>query len=92
MAVYVDQVVDYGQAVRERLGHSKWCHMTADTREELHAMAEAIGLRRSWFQDHDGVSWHYDITPGRREMAIRQGARAVTSREMGALITARRQG
>lgn len=28
----------------------RWCHLTADDYDELHAMAKLIGLRRSWFQ------------------------------------------
>ncbi len=43
MAVYVDSLRDWGW----RLGPS--CHMIADTNEELHAMAERIGLLRRWF-------------------------------------------
>ena len=28
------------------------CHMVADTLEELHIMADAIGVKRKWFQSH----------------------------------------
>jgi hypothetical protein len=82
VTVYIDQafipaVVPNGA----RTVRSRWCHMTADTVEELHLFAEQIGMRRSWFQpDHrPGVltirgSWHYDVTAGRRTAAIRAGA------------------
>ena len=49
----------------------------ADTFDELHAMADKIGLRREWFQGD-----HYDLTPNRREVAIREGAIAVSAKEL----------
>jgi hypothetical protein len=90
VAVYVDQIIDYGDAVKSRLGHSKWCHMTADTQPELHEAAEAIGLRRAWFQNKDGITWHYDIVPSKRALAIRNGAISVDYTKMAELIGSRR--
>jgi hypothetical protein len=43
------------------------------TVEELHAMADTIGLKRAWFQDRPGCP-HYDLTPRRREKALQNGA------------------
>lgn len=62
-----------------------WCHMTADTKEELHEFAARLGLRRSWFQDpvEQGSArpgspgaghWHYDVTKTVRARAVRLGA------------------
>ena len=43
MAVYVDS--------EEILWHGKlWCHLVADSLDELHTFAARLGLRRSWFQ------------------------------------------
>jgi hypothetical protein len=58
-------------------------HMQADTLEELHAMAERLGMRREWFQCKLGKPWHdhYDLTRERRQQAIALGAVAVTWRE-----------
>jgi hypothetical protein len=50
-----------------------WCHLVADSLEELHAFAARIGLRRSWFQDRASYP-HYDVTTDVRERAIRSGA------------------
>ncbi len=58
-------------------------HMQADTLDELHAMADQLGLRRSWFQSKPGKPWHdhYDLTRTKRDHAIRLGAVAITWRE-----------
>ena len=57
--------------------------MQADTLEELHAMADQLGLQPAWFQSRPGRPWHdhYDLTRSKRDHALRLGAIAVTSRE-----------
>ncbi len=83
MTVYVDEIRTYpaeaikGQA--RRYGR-EWSHMTADTEHELHAMAEAIGHQRSWFQAHASVP-HYDVVPSRRQRALDAGAVFKPARE-----------
>jgi hypothetical protein len=68
MPVYVDNA---GLA----FGRMRMSHMIADTFEELHAMAAAIGMRREWFQAAPPASFpHYDVAAGRRAKAIRLGA------------------
>jgi hypothetical protein len=47
-------------------------HMPADSLDELHAMADRLGVGR-WFQDKPGAP-HYDISKFNREGAIRNGA------------------
>lgn len=66
MSVYVDAPV-------WRLGRMHMCHMIADTPEELHAMADRLGLKRSWFQATASFP-HYDIAKTKRELAIAAGA------------------
>jgi hypothetical protein len=52
-----------------------WCHMDADTNEELHAMADKIGLKREWFQTGPTKGHeHYDITLPKRALAVKFGA------------------
>ena len=58
--------------VGARNGH-RWCHMHADTSEELHAFAVRIGLRRKWAQRSRAGLEHYDLTPARRAAAGRCG-------------------
>ncbi len=51
--------------------------MSDESYEELHAMAEALGIERRWFQGD-----HYDVPEEHRERAIALGAVPVTSREL----------
>lgn len=85
MSVYVDEIRHY-DVIRDRQAaraSRDWCHMFADTEEELHAMAKRIGMRREWYQDHstNPLMHHYDLTPRRRETAIKMGAIEETTRE-----------
>jgi hypothetical protein len=51
------------------------CHLWADTEEELHAMADRIGVARRWHQRPPKASWsHYDISLGKKALAIARGA------------------
>jgi hypothetical protein len=58
-------------------------HMQADTLDELHAMADKLGLRRSWFQSKPDRPWHdhYDLTRSKRDEAVVLGAIQLTWRE-----------
>lgn len=83
MAVYVDQIVDHrghiSAALARRAG-TRWCHMTADTIEELHEMADRVGLRRSWYQPAILLHHcHYDLVPSKRAVAVALGAVEVNS-------------
>jgi hypothetical protein len=52
--------------------------------EELIAFAEAIGLRREWFQPKS--SPHFDLTAAGRDAAIENGAVPLSNREFVAKI------
>lgn len=71
MTVYVDDV-------RHRFGRMIMCHLWADSLDELHAAAAAIGIARRWFQDPvtmPKVSWaHYDISLTMKAKALARGA------------------
>lgn len=72
MPVYVDAMVDYGK----RIGRAgpRWCHMIADSLDELHAMADAIGMKRDWFQRASRTP-HYDLgSVDMRKRAVLEGA------------------
>jgi Protein of unknown function (DUF4031) len=55
-----------------------WAHLISDSSyDELHAFAGELGIPRRGFQGD-----HYDVPSALRELAIRHGAQAVTSREL----------
>lgn len=72
-------------------GRMKMCHMVADTDEELHAMADRIGVARRWFQHPGTWKRHYDISLGKRTLAVQYGAMEVTSRQIALICLARRR-
>ena len=89
MTVYVDPLVQYAFRPTARFS-GRWCHLTADTPAELHAFAQQLGLRRTWFQDHPTL-WHYDLTLSKRAVAVRTGAVEVGRMEMGRMMRKRAQ-
>lgn len=74
MAVYVDKA-------RNPYGRMLMCHMIADTLEELHGMADAIGVNRKWFQA-DASFPHYDICQSKRRLALAAGAIEIDRRTL----------
>lgn len=82
MTVFVDDMFRYPMGEFRRM---KMSHMLADTDEELHAMADRIGLARRWFQGD-----HYDVSMSLRAQAIRAGAVPITLREMAAYAKMKR--
>lgn len=83
MAVYVDDM-------RETYGRLIMCHMLADTDDELHAMADAIGVARKWHQKAGTYQSHYDIALSKRALAVKTGAIEITMRQTGEIMRARR--
>ncbi|WP_041642529.1 DUF4031 domain-containing protein [Azoarcus olearius] len=73
MTVYVDALGLNGWQLHGRPVQS--CHMFCDgeDHEELHAIAQTIGLKRAWLRSGGGRP-HYHLTPGKRVLAIAAGA------------------
>lgn len=85
MTVYVDDM-------RAPYGRMIMCHMLADTDEELHAMAAAIGVARRWHQKPDTPHSHYDICLSKRAAAVRLGAVEVDRADVARVIKTKREG
>ena len=86
MATYVDAAHSYPDA---GLRFTEFCHLLADTRDELHAMADELGIPRRFFQEHPW-RWHHDLPAHLRALAVELGAVEVTMHEVGALLKARK--
>lgn len=74
MTVYVDDM-------EAAFGRLVMCHMIADTAAELHAMADAIGVARKYFQAPPWHRPHYDISKSKRALAVKLGAVEITWRD-----------
>ena len=75
MTVYVDEFP---------WGDGKWAgggHMLASDLDELHALADRIGLRRNWFQSETTFA-HYDLTKSKRRLALQAGAVSIEAGEI----------
>lgn len=80
MPVYVDNMrADYQPAHRPGRKYIM-SHMIADTFDELHRMADKIGVARKWFQGD-----HYDICQSKKALAMQHGAIEVNMREIVAV-------
>jgi hypothetical protein len=91
MTIYVDPLFQTPSQknaafkVGEKQDH-QWCHLytfpvTEEAIAELHKLAQAIGLKRSWFQEGERTMPHYDLVPSKRDLAIKRGAVEVSTKE-----------
>jgi hypothetical protein len=79
MTVYVDDAI-------HPFGRMLMCHCWSNSVEELLAMMKKISVNTKWIQGHPtlsfgkhrNASWvHFDISKGKRDLAIQHGAVAV---------------
>lgn len=56
-------------------------HLFSYNEAALHEFAARLGLRRSWFHRD-----HYDISYGKRELAIMFGARIISYYQMARMV------
>lgn len=77
--IYVDEIRNFPHA---RGKYKKGaCHLMGDTLSELHAFAERIGCKPSWYHGKARHP-HYDLTEKWRLKAIEAGAVPMSTREI----------
>lgn len=87
MTIYVDKLFLMTPKTRQAQRHgNQWCHLFTDSDDltELHEMAQKIGLKQSYFQNHKRKAYqfpHYDLTPTKRQLAINNGAVEIEIRD-----------
>lgn len=74
MAIYVDNA-------RIAWRGRQWCHLVADSLDELHGFAKSLGLKRGWFQAQASLP-HYDVTVEVRDVALSRGAKQADRRTL----------
>jgi hypothetical protein len=79
MTVYVDDM-------KANFGRMKMCHMVADTREELLAMADTIGVQRKWLQYPGTWKEHFDIALTKRAKAVQAGAVEIEAQQLVSML------
>ncbi len=88
MALYVDRLIDYTGRVPYR--HKVWCHLVADTDDELLAAAAELGAADEWMQGRRGWDTHFDVPAPWRAEAVALGAHEVDFRFMALRTRSRR--
>ena len=70
------------------IGKRKWkyrnmlmSHLIADTLEELHAMAKALGINTIHFQNKPNQP-HYDICQAKKKIAISMGVQEISDKQI----------
>jgi hypothetical protein len=100
MTVYVHKPRGQGAALFGRTASpDPWFELTADSEDELHALAAGLGLTRAMFRPaapagprQAPVPAHYDLTRGERGRAVALGAQPITARDAGRMARQREAG
>ena len=105
MTIYVDDAGIAADVLNTETGQthsSRWYHLISDQidQTELHTFATGpLGLRRSYFQpgkalgkpdEYDPGGDHYDLTEGKRQQAIKLGAKPIPTTDLASITTRKR--
>lgn len=76
--IYIDPAI-----WKKKNGRKFYCHLAADSIEELHEFAKLMNLGKHFF--HAGNHIHYDLAEEHRSKAIENGAKEITSKELAVI-------
>lgn len=80
----------YVDSMKAPYGRMVMCHMMADTTKELLEMADKIGVQRKWIQKSGTYMEHFDISKSKKKLAVLNGAKEVTRKELGKFMMNRK--
>lgn len=84
MSVYVDNInLPFRGGI--------YCHMVADSTDELDEMADKIGLKRSWIQNPGTIFEHYDVSLFKKQLALDEGAIEISVKKFVSRIESKRK-
>ncbi|MBD8614721.1 DUF4031 domain-containing protein [Pseudomonas sp. CFBP 13719] len=83
MTIYVDDM-------KAAFGGMVMCHMISDSEEELHQMADKLGISRSHHQAPPKHHSHYDIAQSKRALAIKLGAVQISQKALACMCMHRK--
>lgn len=74
--IYVDELI-----FKKKNGKKCYCHMFADSVEELHEFADLIGRKRCWYHKSSTGIMHYDLDEKFRTLALENGASVISTKD-----------
>lgn len=91
MTVYVDTPFKANPKDAQAKRHGTvWCHMIADSTDELLVMIARLWLKPGYIRDGGTHREHIDLIPSKRAQAVRYGAVEITGRELVQRMEAKR--
>lgn len=82
--IYVDPLMKHGWILRGK--PVKSCHLFSDDRIELARFIEKIGVKSYWRHCTKRGFFHFDLTAGKRRLAVKNGAKELSRREAVKII------
>ena len=83
MTCYVDDM-------NTPFGRMVMCHLIADSTDELLRMVRLIGVNPKWIQHVGTYKEHFDISLGKKKLAIEHGAQEISFTKLGRMVVARK--
>jgi hypothetical protein len=73
--IYVDRIQKTKYNKFSAFNYYSFCHLTADSLDELLEFGKLIGLKEIWLHESNKGVKHFDITLNKRKQALKLGAK-----------------